>query len=178
MTRPHPYTHWIRAGRLLAGAYPGHRDPAQAKAKLNRFLEFGVRHFVDLTEAGERKPYEHVLVGLAAERRIRVTYRRIPIRDVNVPASVAVMRDILDAIERGLGQAGITYVHCRGGQGRTGLTVACWLQEQGQTPETALAEVGRCWETNPKSQIPGRQRSPGTTAQENWVRDWPILRTN
>lgn len=37
-------------------------------------LHFGVRHFVDLTEEGELKPYSHLLPKDA-------TYMRFPIRD-------------------------------------------------------------------------------------------------
>ena len=48
-------------GELLAGQYPGARDPEEARQRLRRFLAVGVRHFIDLTEAGELEPYAELL---------------------------------------------------------------------------------------------------------------------
>jgi hypothetical protein len=43
-------TYWVVPGKFLAGEYPGDKDLVKAREKINRFLEVGVRHFVDLTE--------------------------------------------------------------------------------------------------------------------------------
>ena len=44
-------------------------------------VHFGVRHFIDLTEEGELRPYSHLLPK-------GCTYTRFPIRDVRCPDSV------------------------------------------------------------------------------------------
>ena len=113
-------------GKLLAGEYPGAHKPEEARKKLRQFLDAGVRHFIDLTEVGELKPYAALLVEEAGS--IETTYERIPIRDVDVPKEAQTMVKIIDAIDRAIATGGIAYVHCWGGVGRTGLGVACWLQ--------------------------------------------------
>ena len=145
MERPNPNSHWITEGKLLAGQFAGGFDPDGVNAELARFLDAGVRHFVDLTEPGEMGCYTEALAGLAKAQGLTVTYQRVPLRNAEVPNSAATMRQILDALELALAQDGVTYIHCWGGRGRTGLAVACWLQEQGRTPEEALAEVTRAW---------------------------------
>ena len=49
-TRPNANTYWVVPHKFLAGEYPGDEDSVRAREKINRFLEGGVRHFVDLTE--------------------------------------------------------------------------------------------------------------------------------
>jgi protein-tyrosine phosphatase len=70
---------------------------------------------------------------------------RIPIRDVSVPDEPKTMAEIIAAIDRAIAEGGITYVHCWGGIGRTGLAGACCLQEHGQTPDEALADLADKW---------------------------------
>jgi atypical dual specificity phosphatase len=54
--KPDPNTYWVVPDQFLAGEYPGARDPEEARRRLRRFLQAGVRHFIDLTEAGELEP--------------------------------------------------------------------------------------------------------------------------
>ena len=54
--------------------------------------------------------------------------------------------------------------------GRTGLVVACWLQEYGQTPGDALAELSAKWSTVEKSSR--KPKSPETPEQVSWVQTW------
>lgn len=171
MTKPDPNTYWVLPGKLLAGEYPGHPSRAQAKLRLYGFLNAGVRHFVDLTEADEPlESYYPLLLAEAQILRAAVTYTRIPIRDYSVPQRPDVMCRILETINANLKRDGITYVHCCGGIGRTGLVVACWLQEQGRTADEALAELARLWQANQKNDR--RPKSPETAAQVAWVRRW------
>jgi protein-tyrosine phosphatase len=170
MTKPDPNTYWVLAGKLLAGEYPGHVSRAQARVKLRAFLNAGIRHFVDLTEPDELEAYQALLTVEAQSLRVAVTYARIPIRDYSVPQRPDVMHRILDTINANVERDGITYLHCWGGIGRTGLVVACWLQEQGRTADEALAELARLWQTNQKSKR--RPSSPETAAQLAWVRHW------
>src|SRR5262245_20537280 len=114
---------WVEAGRLLAGPYagPAARDLAAA----------GVTAFVDLTEAGELEPYTAFLDGGAR-------HTRFPIADFSC-ATAERMREIHEAIDDELARDGIVYVHCRGGCGRTGTVVGCWLVRHGVRPDVALA---------------------------------------
>jgi hypothetical protein len=84
------------------------------------------------------------------------------------------MAAIIAAIDRAITEGGITYVHCWGGVGRTGLAVACWLQERGQTPDEALADLADKWRSCAKSErMPS---SPETPEQVRWVQSWPLHR--
>jgi ADP-ribosyl-[dinitrogen reductase] hydrolase len=58
--------------------------------------------------------------------------------------------------------------------GRTGLVVACWLQEHGRTPNVAMAELNAKWRTVKKSS--GQPESPETPLQVDWVKTWPQRR--
>ena len=74
-TRPNANTYWVAPHKLLAGEYPGDKDPGKAREKINRFFEVGVRHFVDLTELGELVPYEAIL---SEESRAAKIFSDIP----------------------------------------------------------------------------------------------------
>jgi hypothetical protein len=91
-TRPNANTYWVVPYRFLAGEYPGDEDPVKAREKINRFLEVGVRHFVDLTEFGEYEfvPYETILAEESRAANITATYQRFPIRDISVPIDAAI----------------------------------------------------------------------------------------
>ena len=173
-TRPNANTYWVIPHKLLAGEYPGDKDPGKAREKINRFFEVGVRHFVDLTELGELIPYETILSEESRAANITATYQRFQIRDISVPSDAEHLAEILLAIDRRIRQGGIVYVHCRGGVGRTGLVVACWLQEHGRTPDSALGELGAKWRTVKKSS--GQPQSPETPEQVDWVKTWPQRR--
>ena len=81
---------------------------------------------------------------------------------------------VIAAIDRAMAEGGITYVHCWGGVGRTGLAVACRLQEQGLTPDEALTVLADKWRSCAKSQrMPS---SPETAEQLRWVKEWPVYR--
>jgi protein-tyrosine phosphatase len=71
--------------------------------------------------------------------------QRFPIPDVSVPRAAADLDEILLTIDRRIREGGTVYLHCWGGVGRTGLVLACWLQEHGRTPDDALAELRRKW---------------------------------
>ncbi|MEX2645336.1 MAG: hypothetical protein WD249_03645 [Gaiellaceae bacterium] len=124
MKAPTPESFWVEAGTLLAGKYPARR--------LEALLDAGVGTFVDLTEADELDPYVELLPD-------RAVHRRFPVPDIACPLADQVAA-ILDYIDERLAQ-GVVYLHCRGGCGRTGVVVGCWLVRQGASPEDALARV-------------------------------------
>jgi ADP-ribosyl-[dinitrogen reductase] hydrolase len=172
LPKPDPNTYWVVPGQLLAGEYPGARDSQEARQRLRKFLSAGVRHFIDLTEVGELEPYAELLTEEAGSG---TSYQRFPIRDVSVPEEPKTMAEIIAAIDRAMAEGGITYVHCRGGVGRTGLAVAGWLQERGQTPDEALSDLADKWRSCAKSQR--MPNSPETPEQVRWVKEWPLHRS-
>jgi hypothetical protein len=171
--KPDPNTYWVVPGKLLAGEYPGARDPEEARSRLRKFLAAGVRHFIDLTMVGELEPYDELLTR--EEAGSGATYERFPIHDVSVPEEPKTVAEIVAAIDHGIAEGGITYVHCWGGVGRTGLAVACWLQERGHTPDEALASLADKWRSCAKSQR--MPNSPETPEQVRWVKEWPVYRS-
>jgi hypothetical protein len=173
-TRPNANTYWVVPYKFLAGEYPGDEDPVKAREKIKRFLEVGVRHFVDLTEFGELIPYETILSEESRAARITTTHERFPIRDISVPSDASHLAEILFKIDRRIRKGGAVYLHCWGGVGRTGLVVACWLQEHGRTPDAALEELRTLWKTTEKSAW--KPESPETPEQVDWVKTWPQRR--
>jgi hypothetical protein len=96
--RPNLNTYWVIPGKFLAGEYPGDKELVKAREKIHRFLEVGVRHFVDLTEFGELVPYEAILSDESRAANVTATYQRFPTRDVSVPRDAAYLGEILFAI--------------------------------------------------------------------------------
>jgi hypothetical protein len=88
---------------------------------------------------------------ITPSKALTATYQRFPIRDISVPIDAEYLAEILLAIDRRIRQGGAVYMHWRGGVGRTGLVVACWLQERGRTPDAALGELSAKWKTVKKS---------------------------
>lgn len=143
---------------LFAGKYPGAQSETEASRKIDKLVRAGVRMFVDLTEEGELRPYAHLLPA-------GVQHRRIAVRDVSAP-SVDQVREALAAIAS-TPDGGVAYLHCRGGCGRTGVIVGCYLVEQGLPPDEALKRVNEL--TRPLRDKP----CPETPTQLDRVRGWP-----
>lgn len=127
---------WVVPGRLAAGPYP--RDPGELRSA-------GIDAFVDLTEAGELPAYD--VEGLE--------YRRAPILDFGTP-SLEEMEAILAVLDELLARGRTVYLHCRGGIGRTGTVLGCYLVRGGRTADEALAAVD----------------GPETDEQRAFVRAW------
>src|SRR5580765_3725931 len=112
MRGPIPNSYQLLDGRLIAGEYPGDPDETQARAKIGALLDAGVTTFIDLTEPHELVPYERHVAEMARARGREGKFRRLPIQDVSVPKSAAVMHEILDQIDAALDSGGVVYVHC------------------------------------------------------------------
>jgi protein-tyrosine phosphatase len=118
--------------RLYGGPYPEE-------------IPHDVDFVIDLTEDGELDPYP-----CGCERR------RLPIRDFSVPTKEELHR-ILNTIDDALGYGRTVFVHCRGGIGRTGTVLGCWLRRHGKSvEETFHALEGR----------------PETDEQRELIRSW------
>lgn len=159
-SRPIDYCYWVRQGALLAGEYPRTKEERSSSAKLAALVDAGVTAFVDLTQPGELSPYDHWLNGQK--------YERFPIVDVSVPETPVCER-VLDAIDGHLAAGRMTYVHCWGGVGRTGVVIGCWLARHGDGGADGLAQLRHLWKSCPKS---GWRESPETLDQEQFVLGW------
>ena len=149
--------------KLFAGEYPGDKHAEAAKTKIERMLHFGVKHFVDLTEEGELRPYSQLLPE-------GISYQRFPIRDVSAPESLESVHSLIGDIEYLMEQDGYTYLHCWGGVGRTGTIVACYYARQALTDPTieyALGAMRSDFSKMPKSSY---REAPETPGQIDFVR--------
>jgi hypothetical protein len=169
-------SYWVEPARLLAGMYPGDRDPAEERRKLGALLGAGIRTFVSLMEEGELdhfigrfRPYEPALQRLAGEHPGELRLLGFPIEDMDVPAPATLER-ALDAIDAEIARSRAVYVHCYGGLGRTGTLVGCWLIRHGRATPATFARVLAGLRTG----IPGD--SPQTDEQRAFVESWGRMR--
>ncbi|KAJ7756093.1 protein-tyrosine phosphatase-like protein [Mycena maculata] len=150
VTRAHPIpnSYWATP-HLVACEYPW--DPKHpSDPKLDALLKAGCRTFVDLTECDELRPYASQLLVRAVLLNIdekEIEYHRFPIHDRSLPQSVEFLYPVMDVLRDNAARDRITAVHCRGGIGRTGLVVGCWLVESGlaRNGEEALKIIDREW---------------------------------
>lgn len=162
VSRPLYQSYYIGSGHTFAGEYPGDKNGEKAKDKIRNMLHFGVRHFIDLTEEGELRPYAHLL-------SCGCTYDRFPIRDVSIPKSTHEVFRLIDKItEFSKRDDGYVYIHCWGGVGRTGTIVACLRAEGMENPtiEDALTCLRNLFSEMPKS---SHRVTPETKEQEAFI---------
>jgi len=169
---PIPNSYWATP-LLLACEYPW--APRLKSQKIDALLLSGVRTFIDLTEHGELSPYSPHLAARVTRLGIDVStieYHCFPIQDRSLPQSVEYMREILDVLRDNERRGRITAVHCRGGIGRTGMVVGCWLVECGIAPngKEALDVIANVWQTVEKcKRFP---HSPETGPQFEFVKNF------
>lgn len=171
---PFERSYWVIPGKLLAGAYPGNPDFEKAEEKLQKFLDAGIRCFVDLTSPQDANlygellvPYRH-LIEKAAAGRFKIHYRRMPITDMDVPSQDE-MRDILDIVDGAVFGGVPTYVHCLGGFGRTGTVIGCWLVRHGIERGKAVIDLIRKLRRNEPQ---ASWESPQTAGQRRFILEW------
>jgi len=169
--RPTPIadSYWLIEGVLLAGEYPGTEEDDETREKLIRFLDAGIRTFIDLTETSEPlEKYDALLLALAAERGIEAKHLRYSVRDLGVPGEREHMRRILATIRDEIDAARPVYVHCWGGIGRTGTVIGCWLVEGGLAGPEAIEKIAEL-----RARTPDRwRRSPETEEQRRYICEW------
>ncbi|THV01319.1 hypothetical protein K435DRAFT_818063 [Dendrothele bispora CBS 962.96] len=172
--RPIPNSYWATP-LLLACEYPW-TPKTPNKPKLDALLKAGVRTFIDLTECGELLPYagrvlssRAVLLGIEPET---IEYHRFPIRDRSLPKSVEEIYRVLDVLRDNEKRGRISAVHCRGGIGRTGMVIGCWLVQSGlaKDGDEALEVIAKEWRTVEKcTRYP---HSPETGPQFEFVQNF------
>lgn len=168
MQQPIENCYWVEPGRLLAGEYPCVAHDMTALVRLNALVHAGVRSFINLTETHEGLfPYAS-LFGQCDEAG-DLTHERFGIRDAGVPRSHKHVATILNAIDRRLASGRVVYVHCRGGIGRTGVIVGCWLARHGHPGDQALARLRELWRACPRS---ADVTVPETEDQARYIVEW------
>ncbi|KAJ4475983.1 protein-tyrosine phosphatase-like protein [Lentinula edodes] len=157
---------------LLACEYPSTpKNPY--RPKLDALLKAGVCTFIDLTECGELSPYSNILCGRAALLGIdpaTIEYHNFPIR--SLPQSAESMNYVLDVLRDNEVRTRISAVHCRGGIGRTGMVIGCWLVQSGiaKDGDEALQIIAKEWCTVEKCKR--FSHSPETGPQFQFVQQW------
>ncbi len=171
---PFDRSYWVIRGKFLAGAYPGDPVPEAAEEKLHALVSAGIRFFIDLTSPEDKNlfgrylvPYRD-LVGKIAAGQFKISYRRMPIIDLDVP-SHAEMREILDVIDGAIFNSLPIYVHCLGGIGRTGTVVGCFLARHGIACGASAIELIRKLRRN---EIHAHIASPETAHQRRFICEW------
>lgn len=145
--------------KALFGSFP--TQEAVSELEVN-----GVRYFVDLTTANERKTTPYIT---------NYHYIKYPITDHNIPydkLSFAQLILKISQIIKNLNDGEKIYVHCKGGHGRAGIVVACVLCfVKGIRPTEALDETTTYHSR--RSEMKERWRkigSPQTRDQKEFVR--------
>lgn len=190
--RPNDSTYWVN-DMLLAGEHPTSKkcSESQTRKRLRDYLECGITCFVDLTFEGERADYEQILMEEAANQQHQqqpgtasplsrpvVSYKRLPIPDFGIPESKERMKEILNTIDMAINEGGSkAYVHCRGGIGRTGTVVGCYIMRHRDdfnnnvsSGKDALDEVNRLFQASARSSE--SYYSPETRDQMRFVEEW------
>lgn len=162
-------SYWVQPGLLLAGEYAGSYNLEETRQRLNRFMDAGIRTFIDLTQPDEHVPYEQVLLQQAAARKVESAYHRFGIRDHGICSPQTMIR-ILNVIDESIEKQKGVYVHCWGGIGRTGIVIGCYLVRHGMESEAALTLINKLYRTRPPN--PFYPRSPETDEQIRFVRNW------
>ncbi len=164
-----PQSYWVLPAAFLAGEYPASLDPDQTRRKLLGLLRAGLDTFIDLTDPSELPSYLAILQDAALSLSVKFTYQRFPIPDGGT-SDRPNMLAVLDSIDEALAAGRHVYLHCWGGVGRTGTTVACFLIRHGRTPQEALDQLALWWRDMPKRQL--HPHSPETDQQVRFVLEW------
>jgi len=171
-SQPLSESYWVVPNQLLAGEYPSARWGFQTRRRLRALLDAGIRSFLDLTDSDRGvSPYDGLVKKIAAERGHEVTYRRMAIREADVPMPDD-MAEILFHIDREIDAGRPVYVHCLGGIGRTGTVVGCWIVEkEGGTALEALDRIARLRAETREAFKP----SPETHEQREFLTRWAAM---
>lgn len=157
--------YWVVPDRFLAGSFPYNPGIDNPHDFMNCLLANHIDAFIDLTEEDELVHYQPVLAKIASKE---VVYQRFAIIDYSVP-EMAEMQQLVSRINQLLEAGHNIYLHCRGGIGRTGTAVGCWLRSQGYDGDSALGELARLFSASNAARY---TRSPETDEQRDFVKSF------
>jgi len=135
---PTDFSNWVVQCRVLAGAYPGHRDNIEKhKHLIDDLLAAGVTTFVCLQLASELvsfRPYHDTVLEVWKQRvqlqqkaaTSEPKFLHFPIPDHSITKDEDVLAFTDELVSR-FHNGEVMYIHCWGGHGRTGTIVACLL---------------------------------------------------
>ena len=140
--------------------------------ELSWLREQGIEAIVSLTERSLRR--EKLLLHRLDS--LGFTYRHIPVVDETAP-SQAQVDEFVEFLDEMLGQGGpcrepgrtAVLVHCRGGYGRTGTMLACYLVSRRWGAAEAIAEVRA---RRPGSIMPKVQQACVVEYADRLRREW------
>ena len=172
---PFPRSYWVIPGLLLAGEFPGSKNQDEARTKIRKLVDCGIRQIINLMEPDETdhsgnsfNNYDLITTEIADDRSVSVNCLQFPIADLNVPAENT-MEEILDAITDAIDHGKPVYIHCWGGVGRTGTVVGCFLMKNGLANRSnVLRLIADLRKNDPKSY----RTSPENEAQCKFVESW------
>jgi predicted protein tyrosine phosphatase len=165
---PYIDSYWVIPDKFLAGAYPGGIDEETTRQKLRSLIQAGIDVIIDLTCPGDAFfTYQKFMESEAADYEVKLERFNFPIPDYDIP-SVELMNRILDRIDTSLKNGKRVYVHCIGGIGRTGTTVACHLARYGLTGQQALVQL----QVLRQASASWYRRSPESDLQVEFVLKW------
>lgn len=133
---------WIdEEDKILGGMYPGNiLDELVATHSVTAYLNLQERDEANYTGV----PFPDYLPLAAQLAHEAVESQRIEIPDVDIPDDPADMDEAIHFLLRMREQRRVTYVHCWGGHGRTGLVAACYLKcIKGYTVEEAFGMIAQ-----------------------------------
>jgi protein tyrosine/serine phosphatase len=163
---PFPGTYWVVPGALLAGAYPGGKDPKSTEERMKALVDAGIHSVINLMS--EEEAFEHAPGG--DERGIVIEIERYAIEDANTLTEPA-MQLVLDAIDAEIdGRNSPTFVHCSNGNARTGVVVGCYLARHGIA--TGKAALDKLKELRAEDPVFALRKSPETMTEEKFVLRW------
>jgi len=156
----------VNQERIWGCEYPFALDEEEGKVKLKTALDFGITHFIDLTEEGELVPYSPFI-----PQGSQVQHMRFPIKDTKVPTSMEATLALLQKMDTILSNPNAKiYLHCWEGVGRTCTIVACWIAWKQNTDFfSTLHLLDELWETCPKS---SRRSAPDTQDQLDFIQSF------
>lgn len=172
---PYPYdkTWWITQGRVMGGCYPGTLDPKEQAKMIGGLLDLGIKLIINLQEPDEigrggKKfaDYTDLAMQLAKDRNVVVEVVRFPVKDQSIPTP-EVMKEILARIMSAVEHEKRVYIHCWGGNGRTGTVAGCWLVNQGCTTQQAFDKMA-----HDRQERGFTNSAPENETQRNFVRQW------
>lgn len=100
--------------KALFGPYPSENDIAYLES-------IGVKYFIDLTEKDKLSPYK--LSDKSVFIKYSIPDMKVPINSIEFSSLIVYLHDIITK----LSDDEKIYIHCRGGNGRSGTVVACLL---------------------------------------------------
>jgi len=156
-------TYWVLPEKLMAGESFYIPEKAKAEKAYRYLVDHGIDTIITLQEKQE---FEKIEISRKFEEPIDQYF--FPIKDYGIPSKELTI-NLLDTIDQNLKEGKKVYVHCKGGIGRTGLVVGCYLIRHGlATAETVLQEVTTLKEGQVNLDFP----SPENQAQVVFLKNW------